>query len=844
MGPLTEASNYIHAEKYREPDETFRDSMNRVANGLKDSAAHYHVFRDIILEQRFLPAGRIQTAVGSIRQTTPYNCYVSGTIADSYTDDDGNIMQRATEAAKTMRMGGGIGYDFSTLRPRGALIKKLLSHSSGPIAFMQIFNAVCLATASSGHRRGAQMGVMRCLAGDTKIHTLSGRQKIKDLVGTNPYLYAVTSEGKVAVEKAAAVVKTGERRVVTVILDNDTEIICTPDHEFMLSNGTYVEAQNLIRGTSLMALTKTIDFKGYRRIGITGQHATVEHRIVYNDICGNIPEGFHIHHKDEDKTNNNPSNLECLNKSDHAKLHLDILEGNRQRIASDRKGKTLEEWLGAERGNQVREKMRIAKQKQAKEVGAWNSGLSGEDYTSHFKNGFGNQFTSPNHRVVAVEDRGEVCDVFDITMTKNHNFFAEEVCVHNCDHPDVMEFIHAKQNTDKLTGFNVSVAITDEFMNAVAGKKTFDLRWGGSVYNTVDAEELWNTIMRSTWDWAEPGVLFIDRINEMNNLYYCETIAATNPCGEQPLPPYGACLLGSFNLVKYLKTEPGVRAASTAMYYFDFDSFINDIEPVVRAMDNVVDYARYPLPEQEKEAKNKRRMGLGVTGLANAAEACGFPYGTPSFLVFEEKVLAILKNELYFASAGLAMEKGAFPLYDERYLQGKFIQTLDPAVQDRIKRHGIRNSHLTSIAPTGTISLCADNVSSGLEPVFSYTTQRPINTPNGPKIFTVEDYGYKFLGVEGRTTPEIAANEHVAVLAVAQAQVDSSVSKTCNIDGSMAWDDFKNIYFKSWELGAKGCTTFNIDGKRMALLTAIPKKPEEEFATCTIDPETGLKECG
>ena len=294
------------------------------------------------------------------------------------------------------------------------------------------------------------------------------------------------------------------------------------------------------------------------------------------------------------------------------------------------------------------------------------------------------------------------------------------------DHPDIFDFVRAKQNETFLKGFNISIAVTDEFMECKRDGKPFQLKFGGRVYREVDTNELWDAVMRSTWDWAEPGVLFIDTINRMNNLHYCETIAATNPCGEQPLPPFGACLLGSFNLVRYVsKDMHGWR--------FDWDRLARDIAPVVRAMDNVVDRARYPLPQQEHEAKSKRRMGLGVTGLANAGEALGLPYGSKGFLDFTRRVLTLVRDESYRASARLAQEKGAFPLYSNEYLDSKFVRTLPEDIQGLIEFYGIRNSHLTSIAPTGTISLCADNISSGLEPVFSYGMERTVIEFEGPR---------------------------------------------------------------------------------------------------------------
>lgn len=593
MGPTLPFCDELHAQKYRQPDETFEDAMSRVATALADGPQHSLSFLEILLNMRFMPAGRVQSAMGAERQTTPYNCYVAGTIADSFVSGPQSIMDIAKEAATTMRMGGGIGYDFSTLRPKGALINKLQSFSSGPISFMEIFDAVCRCVASSGHRRGAQMGVLRV------------------------------------------------------------------------------------------------------------------------------------------------------------------------------------------------------------------------------------------------------------------------------DHPDIEEFVEAKQNSHRLTGFNISVAVTDEFMRAVMSGGDFDLRFEGQVYRTVKAADLWEKIMLATWDWAEPGVLFIDRINEMNNLRYCETLAATNPCGEQPLPPYGACLLGSFNLTRYLVELEG-------RYTFDWAQYQTDIPTVVRAMDNVVDRALYPLEAQMKEAVAKRRMGLGITGLANAAEMQGLMYGTPEFLEFTDRVLQVLRDTCYLASAGLAAEKGPFPLYrKEDYMASAFIRQLPLHVQAAIRQNGIRNSHLTSIAPTGTISLCADNVSSGIEPVFAYSFDRKVNVVRDGQSMqvteTVTDYAYA-RGFLGKQASDVTLEEHVAVLALAQKYVDSAVSKTCNVPPSTPWADFKQVYIDAWVRGAKGCTTFNAGGKRMGILVApeAPKEetndapeaapqasapsaalPEEEApaTTCYIDPVTGRHEC-
>ena len=378
-GPSHPVSIDQHTQKYRiSPDESYQDMCWRICQTLADDDAHRRDIYLTLLHQLFMPAGRVQRAVGAPMKICAHNCFVSGTIKDDSTD----IIDKVKEAFLTMRMGGGIGYDFSTLRWRGAFIKSLRSTASGAVSFMDIYNSACRTVRSAGGRRGAQMAVLR---------------------------------------------------------------IDHPDIEEFINAKTAATTDDIDKAVMLLADTQFSD--------------------------------------------------------DEKDIILDVVEK------------------------------------------------------------------------VSVQNR--------------------------------------------LAAFNVSVAVTDKFMEAVKADADFDLVFEGETIRTVRAKPLWDKLMRATWDWAEPGVLFIDRINGMNNLYYCETIAATNPCGEQPLPPYGACLLGSFAIPKYVKKWSGD-------YHFDYEAFKADIPGIVRMMDNVIDNAIYPLPEQEQEAKNKRRMGLGVTGMANAIEAMGF----------------------------------------------------------------------------------------------------------------------------------------------------------------------------------------------------------------------------
>jgi len=565
-GPSLEISEQTHATKYRGERESFSEGCARFAHTLADSTDHFRPLYEILLNMRFMGGGRTQAAIGAPRNVTAFNCFVSGTIEDSMDD----IMEKAAEAAQTMRLGGGIGYGFSNLRPRGDRIVSLGSKSSGPISFMDIYNSVCKTISSAGHRRGAQMGVLRV------------------------------------------------------------------------------------------------------------------------------------------------------------------------------------------------------------------------------------------------------------------------------DHPDIEEFVRAKQNETELRQFNLSIGVTDEFMQAVENKAEFDLEFDGQIYESVNAEYLYEEIMRSTWDWAEPGFLLIDTINKWNNLHYCETIEATNPCGEQPLPPYGACLLGSYNLVKYIEST---ESEGKQVYSFNLEQLKQDIPVIVRAMDNIIDNTTYPLEAQEIEAKNKRRMGLGVTGVANAGEILGMPYASPEFLKWFEEVMEVIRDETYGASVELAKEKGAFPLWDSvEYSKGLFIKSLPQSLQRKIKKYGIRNSHLLSVAPTGTISLCSDNVSGGIEPVFAHTTNRTIQRFDGPINVIVEDYAYRVYGVKGKTVEDCTSDDHLNMLALTQKYVDSAVSKTINVSPDISWEDFKGIYMKAWKMGCKGCTTFNASGKRFGILNKVEDKKEDAKA-CYVDPETGQKEC-
>ena len=405
-----------------------------------------------------------------------------------------------------------------------------------------------------------------------------------------------------------------------------------------------------------------------------------------------------------------------------------------------------------------------------------------------------------------------------------------------CDHPDIESFITAKSDPARLRMFNMSVLVTDPFMDAVKADGPWELTFGGKVYHTVQARDLWNKIMQATYDYAEPGVIFIDRINAANNLNYVEQIAATNPCGEQPLPPYGACLLGSINLAR-LVTNPFDKNAE-----LDPEGLNDLVATAVRMMDNVVDVSKFPLEAQAQEAQNKRRIGLGVTGLADALLMLGLRYGSDEAARQTERWLHQIARAAYLASVDLAKEKGAFPLFDaEAYLASGNMMNMDDDVREAIREHGIRNALLTSIAPTGTISLYAGNVSSGIEPVFAYAYTRKVLQKDGSRTeeevvdYAVQMYREKF-GDDAElpdyfvNAQTLAPADHVKMQAAAQKWIDSSISKTINCPEDIDFEAFKDVYMQAWDQGCKGCTTYrpnDVTGSVLSVSESADTAPGE-----------------
>ena len=422
-----------------------------------------------------------------------------------------------------------------------------------------------------------------------------------------------------------------------------------------------------------------------------------------------------------------------------------------------------------------------------------------------------------------------------------------------CDHPDIELFIHAKDRGD-LSNFNISIAVTDDFMQAVdtdgevelihRAEPNADMKLGGAyprddglwVYRKLRARDLWDQVMRSTYDHAEPGILFLDRMNRDNNLNYCELIEATNPCAEQPLPPYGCCCLGSINLTLFVRQPFSNRAE------FDFAAFAEVIKISHRMLDNVLDVTAWPLERQREEAANKRRVGLGFTGLGDALCMLGLRYDRPEAAAMAARISERMRDAAYLASVDLARERGAFPLFNaELYLSGgNFASRLPSEIKAEIRKHGIRNSHLLSIAPTGTISLAfADNASNGIEPPFSWTYSRKKRMADGTlKEYAVEDYAwrlYKHLGGDVENLPEcfvsaleISAEAHKNMVAAVAPYIDTSISKTVNVPTDYPYEDFQGLYMSAWKSGLKGLATYRPNAVMGSVLSVDTAKQSGE----------------
>lgn len=851
-GPALPISQEIHSQKYRLAGESFEEAMYRIAHAIKDDDTHFQKLTDILMDMRFLPAGRVQCAMGSPRQVTAVNCLSGDT---EVLTEDGFV-----------RLDNLEGLRLRVLSPVSGKLEWADFKSYGEQELYEV-------EISHNFRSDKRGGSFKVYA--TKNHrwvladgSVTDNLRERDLLRhsycdiepskagwMHGFIYGDGSKVEAADTFKVRLCGQKAEHLDHFPQDNVVSVTYPPSNR----GDPVVRLRSSVNLKRIPPDTAPLDYRAGFALGLLDADGCYGAGVVHGSeeamrwlfdhivLAGFAPVGGL-------KTCVTPTNYGPRKQPLWYFRFKETLFGHRgYRVLAIRQTGRVEKVYCAEEPKYRQITLRNG-------LATGNCFVSGviEDSMSSIMarateaaetmrrgGGIGYDFSRLRPRgdlIKSLDSRSSgpisFMGIFDAvcqTISSAGHRRGAQMAVLRIDHPDIHEFVRAKHNNDRLTGFNVSVGVTDEFMHALSSGEKFALRFDGKVHSWIDPQPLWDMIMQSTWDWAEPGVIFLDTINRLNNLWYCERIEATNPCAEQCLPPFGACLLGSFNVTKYVSANKG----------FDAKQFLADISVVVRAMDNVVDRTIYPLPEQQKEQHDKRRMGLGVTGMANALEIMGHRYGTDEYLRGQSLILKALRDQAYIASSELAEEKGSFPKFDrDLYLQGNFVQSLPDNIQQQIANHGIRNSHLTSIAPTGTISLTADNISSGIEPPFSLYYDRTIRTFDGDRVERVEDYAYRTHGVQGATANEISAKDHVRVLAHAQEYVDSAVSKTCNVGDQVSFEEFSTLYRSAWELGCKGVTTFRAAGKRFGILQEIKEEPAERKAeACTFDPATGTKTC-
>ena len=941
-------------------DGSLDDTWRRVAKALaaveSDPGAWEDQFFDIMQQGYFSPAGRIISGAGTGRHVTLSNCFTMGTIPDSM---DG-IFTHLKEAALTMQQGGGIGYDFSTLRPKGAEVKGVAADASGPLTFMDVWDAMCRTVMSAG-----------CLHGDTLVTTDRGFLPISEIVKERLPVKVKTHEGW---KHITDYFENGVSDTVEVFLENGRSIVCTPAHRFhtidesgelvkkpigemsvgdtCLFVADYFPSQE-IKFTVIDTLSYVLGHywaNGYTHWRSKGEDDERLHYVaisysqcelgeksiekckaalseagyefalcqgdgkctvlkMYGDharnfvsLCGAKPYSSEIKYpsgvsdipfiagyfdgdgswksgkKGPHFCSTSRKMLEQVqdilaDRGIPAKLHSEVRPNNWKTLHRllvsgpywQQKFKDLfGEWLTKVAQPVHQKSHNFVYPPQIMRSVEWShrhihgkiaigQNIGRQTFAEMFPESDMLKFGAM--RITDIQAR-DACEVFDLEVEDTHSYVANGLSLSNsrrgammatmrCDHPDIEAFIEAKRDPLKLRMFNLSVLVTDDLMDAVKNdlpwRLHFEDKHGDTVMEKViGARDLWNKIMRSTYEYAEPGVIFIDRVNKDHNLSYLETIATTNPCAEKPMGPYASCLLGSINLAKMIKQPFGAHARVLS------DRLLRTVQLAVRMMDNVIEAGDFPLPEQRKKASDDRQLGLGVTGLADALIMCGLTYGTPEAAEWTENVMRDIAMWAYGSSVLLAKEKGAFATFDRHaFLHEDHFAARLPNVtlRNAISDFGIRNGLLLSIAPTGTISLLAGNVSSGIEPVFALSYDRKVLQPDGSRtVERVEDYAvaqYRAL-YPGNELPDyfvtaqtLAPEAHVRMQAAAQKWIDSSISKTVNCPEDISFEDFKAIYQSAYDLGCKGCTTYRPNDVTGSVLS-VAEEPKKEPVVLTL----------
>jgi ribonucleotide reductase alpha subunit len=766
-------------------------------------------------------------------------------------DDLRDIFETIAKMAVIAKAGGGTGFSFSRLRPKGDVVGGTAGTSSGPVSFMRVYNAATESIKQGGRRRGANMAVLRCVAKGTMISTLNGLVPIENLVDTKPYVYC-TDGRRIYIRQAESVISTGHKKVVKILFDDDTSLRCTDDHEIMLSGGGYIKAYGLRLGDSVGILRKYMS-NGRRRLVFGGFESIGEHYAVCEMKYGKYPSqnsykrgpnDLCIHHKDGNILNNNPENIELMTISEHTLMHIDSLLEQQELIANRRKGKSLEEVYGIEKANEWRKHESHARHGKK----PWNKDLMTDEYKSHYEKGFGNQYI--NHKVISVEDDGYE-DVYDITVPEFHNFVANGIFVHNCDHPDILEFINCKTDLKELTNFNISVAITDKFMEAYQANEEYDLinPRTKQVTSRLSARLVMDQIAYSAWRTGDPGVFFIDRANKLHPIKNIE-VEATNPCGEVILMPWESCNLGSINLYNMVKDGE-----------VDWAKLRSTITKAVHFLDNVIDANKYPFADLEIRTKGARKIGLGVMGWAEMLALMGIPYDSDKAIELAKELSEFIYTNARKASAELAKIRGNFEMKEDSRIRAQFQ----------------RNATVMSIAPTGEISIIA-GTSAGIEPFFGISYVRVMS--EGVELTETNRTFKQMAEKEGfwsddlaidiarsgsvqdidavpmkmkrlfRLNTEIDPIWHVKMQAAWQEHVDNAVSKTVQLPEDSTPEDIKDIYVKAYDFGCKGITVYregSRGGERVIFKGKKMKKTENNgVVKCSLEEEAKLtcSKCG
>jgi len=796
-------------------DLTVQDTWVRIADHLASAEVEPEVWSERFYEAlesfKFIPAGRINAGAGTgNRKVTLFNCFVMGTLEDSLL----GIYDGLKDAVLTMQQGGGIGYDFSTLRPQGAEVKGVASDSSGPLSFMDVWDSSCRTIMSAGVRRGAMMATMRVDHPDVEKFIEAKRDPLRlrmfnmSVLITDKFMAAVKSGDKFDLVFNGKVYKTINAKSLWDKIMSATYNYAEPGVIFIdrindMNNLNYCE---VISSTNPCLHPDSVI-------------ETVDGRVKIKDI----KEPTKVYTMNEDGTLGiSKSSAAWVSKRGADTLKIKVNSGKEVICTPDHK--IYVDGTGWVQAKDLKVGDLLVHLCRARR-GASYSGV---------------KLTTEHNRAYRMEHRFIVEGAYEDTLEYTHDVHhIDGDTYNNClDNLEVMcHKDHAKltrmsaPNNHMVSGYNENGDW--RFISPDTSKK--------GEKSVVPVPEHLRSNLKNKFSAAVcsievgPNTDVYDISVEGTHNFIADFIVVHN-CGEQPLPPYGACLLGSINLVALLNPFD---------YSINERSLQTTVAVAVRMMDNVVDVSKYPLPQQEQEAKNKRRIGLGVTGLADALALAGLVYGSDEAVEWTDKIMKLISVSAYQASIDLAKEKGSFPLFDaNKFLATKNMRGMPKHIRSQIREHGIRNALLTSIAPTGTISLYAGNVSSGIEPIFALSYERKVMQKDGSKITEiVEDYavtkwkrdnvGVK-LPKSFVTAQTLEPNAHIRMQAAAQRWVDSSISKTVNVPEDISFDDFKKVYMDAYDTGCKGCTTYRPNDVTGSVLTATEEGQIEEAGACEL----------